>query len=225
MHKCKKHPCPKPASCKCRGVRDANVPVIWLIGGTGAGKNSVCMMLAEKYGFEVYNPASMLRAEIAAGSAKSDEYNEAMANGELVPDDDIIQMLEKSMMKVRKNAKGYAVSSFPKTAAQGQMFEKFISPIDLILHMRCPDELCISRTAKRAAEAGAEAHREDSETSAKVRLEMYKRTINGIIETFREKIKDIDAKKPLEDVFNDVIPIVEQTMATKLANTPEPTCD
>lgn len=225
MHKCKKHPCPKPETCKCRTVREAQVPVIWMIGGAGSGKAAVGRALNEKFGFDYLSTGDLLRQAAKNGGHKAQTYERAIGAGRLVDDDDVVQLLEKTMRQLlQKKSKGYVVS-FAKNLLQAELFERFIAPSDLILLLECTDETMLARSKARAAAAGEMSDVDDMEETVRTRIEQFRSTLDDLKKSYGPKIKTIDAEATLEEVMAKVEPIVEEVRLKKLAMMPKPTCD
>lgn len=225
MHKCKKHPCPKPETCKCRTVREAQIPVIWLIGGAGSGKRTVGRALHEAFGFDYLSSGELLRQAAKSGNAKAQEFDRSIVAGRLVEDDDIVQLLEKTMRQLLlKKTPGYVVS-FAKTVAQAELFERFIAPTDLVLLLECSDETMQARSKARAVAAGEMQDMDDMEETVKLRIDQFRSTLDDFKKTYGPKIKTIDAEEAIDDVMAKVTAIVEEVRVTKLANTAKPTCD
>lgn len=224
MHKCKKHPCPNPATCKCRTIRDAKIPIIWLIGGTGSGKKTHGIEMAKKFHFDFISTGDLLRSKVASGSNKAQEYQRLMSNGILVPDEEVIELLEKTMKQKLKESHGF-VLSFTKNVQQADLFEKFIAPVDLIIYLECSDDAMMARTLTRAKAAGSTAATDDTEFLAQVRIEQFRKSFDAIQAKYADKIKTIDCNGAIAEIWELLVPLVEQTIAYKLENTTDPKCD
>lgn len=224
MHKCKKHPCPKPETCKCRTVREANVPIVWLLGGTGSGKNTVGTALTAKYGFDYLNTGELLRTEAKSGSRRGAEYERAIAAGRLIGDDDIVQMLERIMKHRLRQTRGY-VLCFAKNVQQAELFERYIAPADLIVQLHCSAETMKARATARAAAAGANMELDDVGETIDLRIQQYRAGIEEILTKYGARVRRVDAEGGVADVLAVVEPLVEEVTARKLAETPKPTCD
>lgn len=225
MHKCKKHPCPKPATCKCRKVRDARVPVIWVLGPVGSGKGAQSAKMVEQFGFSHFSTGELLREEVRSGSEKGIEIQEYIDRGDPVPDEDVTRVLERAMMRSVKTAKGYLVDNYPINKEQACLFEEFIAPVDLILLFECTEDTCIQRILNRAMVDGENARADDNEEIVKKRFEDFNNTINDITEPRAEIVKRINAERTEDEIYEELMPIIEEAIACKLANTADPTCD
>jgi len=86
----------------------AKVAVIFVLGGPGAGKGTQCANLVRDYGFTHLSAGDLLRAEQERdGSQFGGMIKEIIKNGEIVPMEITVQLLENAMGDVlRKTADG-----------------------------------------------------------------------------------------------------------------------
>ena len=66
-------------------LKDAKLPVIWVLGGPGSGKGTQCDKIVSKYGYTHLSSGDLLRAEVQSGSDRGKILTEIMEKGELVP--------------------------------------------------------------------------------------------------------------------------------------------
>lgn len=215
MKKCQKHVCPKPAVCKCRTIRAARKPIVWILGGTGSGKNTQSTKILEKYGFDMIKVGSIFRAEVDSGSARGIELEKYVTNGQLVPDDQVLDTIEPLMRQKLKKTNGYVIVSFPKTIEQSTLFETYIGAADLIIHLDCSEETMIARITQRAEAAGVNSRREDNEHTARVRIAKFADTISPISEKYGDQIRKIDSELPIDEVFEAVVLLIDQMIVDK----------
>lgn len=60
-----------------------------------------------------------------------------MKRGDLVPNAEVLGLLEQAMKKVEATTSGYLIDGYPREKNQGVEFEKAIAPVDLILSIEC----------------------------------------------------------------------------------------
>lgn len=224
MHKCKKNPCPAPATCKCRTVRESQVPIIWLLGGPGSGKGTLGTSLATSNDFQYLSTGQMLRDEVASGSKPGQEFEKIMLEGRLIPDEPLIQLMERKMVKAIRVAKqGYLVN-FAKNITQAELFERFIAPVDLIVYLDCSDKTMKARMLQRAEQLGTSS---DEETEEQIRLciETFRETIEPLLEFKPDYLKIVNAEGTVEELTNTIQSMIEEVAAHKLATTVVPSCD
>jgi len=107
-----------------KALRDAQLPVIWVLGGPGSGRNTQCEKLCETYGFKNLCMGDLLRAEVASGSDLGKSIYETMERGELVDRNVALDLLKKAMLNQFDTANGYLIRGYPKNIQQAQDFEK-----------------------------------------------------------------------------------------------------
>merc|ERR1712061_108618 len=66
-------------------LKEAKLPVIWVLGGPGSGKGTQCDRIVQRYGFTHLSSGDLLRDEVASKSPRGNELNSMMRAGKLVP--------------------------------------------------------------------------------------------------------------------------------------------
>lgn len=223
MNKCRNNNCPKASTCKCRKVKHARIPIIWVLGGPGSGKSTQCKRIEKTLGLTHICTGELLRKQFDEQSEVSRQY-ENLLHGELVDDDNVIQLLEKTMLKQRKNCKGYIVDGTPRTLAQSELFETFIAPVDTAIYLDCDDVTMNSRISNRFDNAGPNVHPDDETDPALKKIEVFKLGINDIFIKYDAKINRIDANRTEDSIFDDIKPIIKKCIDLKLLNPDDDTC-
>ncbi len=70
-----------------------------------------------------------------------------MEKGQLVPDDIVIEVLQKNLNELPKG-RGYILDGFPRTVPQAEALSK-IAKIDVVMQLSVPDEFIIERLTTR----------------------------------------------------------------------------
>src|SRR5688572_912755 len=97
-----------------------------LFGPPGSGKGTQSEKLVEKYGLLHLSTGNLLREEIAAKTPLGKEAKKFIDNGQLVPDEVVIGMVD-SYFDLHKEGKGFLFDGFPRTVAQAQALDKLLS--------------------------------------------------------------------------------------------------
>ena len=97
-----------------------------LFGPPGAGKGTQSEKLIEKYQLVHISTGDIFRGHIQQQSELGKKVSQLIADGELVPDSITIAMLEEEIGK-NPDAKGFIFDGFPRTVAQAEALDKFLS--------------------------------------------------------------------------------------------------
>lgn len=222
MQKCHKNTCPNPRTCKCRTVREAVIPIVWLIGGTGAGKMTLGKSLAEHFDMDYVSTGEVLRQVVNDHKDKNAKtIDKTMNEGQLVNDEIVVEILDRHLRKLLKKSKGFIVS-FAKNLNQAALFEKFISPVDLMLYLEASDETLKARSKARAADGGG--NEDDLEELIDERIKVFHSYIEDVKKEYKDHLRVISAERSAEEIMSEVVPLIEAVTAKKLAEKPQPTC-
>lgn len=195
-------------------MRDANVPIIWVLGGPGCGKGTQCEKIVAKYNFSHFSTGDLLREEVASGSDKGKELQEMMKQGILVPNEAVLKLLEAAMAKALSSTVGYLIDGYPREPAQGPEFEKFIAPVDIVLYFECSNETLVKRILKRASESKT-VRADDNEESLKTRIATFRENTEKILSQYPTQLKRINAERDPAEIFADVEKYIDELLASK----------
>lgn len=195
----------------------SNTPIIWILGGPGCGKGTQCEKIVQRYRFTHLSTGDLLRAEVASGSEKGRALEAIMREGRLVPNEEVLCLLEKAIRSKMSCSKGFLIDGYPREKDQGIAFESRIGPADLILYFECTDETMIKRIMGRAA-ASAEKRADDNEETIKTRLATFRANTNAILAQYVNKTLTINAERGVDVIFNEVVCAIDAVLKKKYAN-------
>ncbi|XP_055637254.1 adenylate kinase isoenzyme 1 isoform X2 [Toxorhynchites rutilus septentrionalis] len=195
-------------------MRDANVPIIWVLGGPGCGKGTQCEKIVSKYNFSHFSTGDLLRDEVASGSDKGKELQEMMKKGMLVPNETVLKLLEAAMTKVVGSTVGFLIDGYPREPSQGVDFEKLIAPVDIILYFECSNETLVARILHRAAQS-ATVRADDNEETLKTRIATFRENTEKILVQYPQQLRRINAERAPEEIFADVEKSIDELLAKK----------
>jgi len=182
-------------------LKDAKLPVIWVLGGPGSGKGTQCDKIVEKYGFTHLSSGDLLRAEVQSGSDRGKILTEIMEKGELVPLFVVLDLLAEAMLSKLSGSKGFLIDGYPREVQQGKEFEAEILPCTQILYFDVSDATMTERLLNRGKSSGRV---DDNEETIKKRLDTFHKHSKPVIDAYSAKCKSIPAERDPKDIFADV---------------------
>ena len=132
-----------------------------LLGGPGTGKGTQSAFIAEKYKIPQISTGDMLRAAIRARTQFGQQAKELMDQGELVPDEIIIGLVEERIT-FPDCEKGFLLDGFPRTIGQAEALIQRGIRIDLVIEINLNDDEIVKRISGRRVhpESGRTYHME-----------------------------------------------------------------
>lgn len=124
-----------------------------LFGYPGSGRGSQGRALARKFDLEYVATGPMLDREIKEGTETGRRVTALYENGQLVPDEIVVQLIEKRLAETR-GVKGYIFKGFPRTLVQSYILDgllkKYGSSISQIIEIEVPTLELIRRLDERS---------------------------------------------------------------------------
>ncbi|MBQ9267115.1 MAG: adenylate kinase [Clostridia bacterium] len=124
-----------------------------ILGAPGSGKGSQCKWITRDYNVPHISTGDILRKNIADGTELGMKAKAYMDNGELVPDELVIDLLKARLDEADCKENGFLLDGFPRTVAQAQALDEYLSAhgigIDKVINLEVPDEEIMSRAVNR----------------------------------------------------------------------------
>merc|ERR1712088_1292089 len=182
-------------------LREAKLPIVWVLGGPGCGKGTQCDKIVAKYGFTHLSSGDLLREEVGSGSNRGKQLTAIMEKGDLVPLQVVLDLLAEAMIGKLGGSKGFLIDGYPREVAQGQEFEKEIAPCTKILYFEVKDETMTERLLKRGQSSGRV---DDNVETIKKRLDTFHKHSKPVIDAYASKCACIPAERSVDEIFADV---------------------
>lgn len=139
-----------------------------LFGKPGAGKGTQAAFLKDKYNLVHISTGDIFRYNIKNQTKLGKLAQSYMDKGDLVPDEVTIQMLQEEVEK-NPNAEGFIFDGFPRTFAQAEALDAFLTSKGMRIHgtlaLEADDEVLIKRLLERGKVSG----RTDDQDEEKIR--------------------------------------------------------
>jgi len=177
-----------------------NPTVVFVLGGPGSGKGTQCANIVEHFGYTHLSAGDLLRAEIKSGSENGTMIQNMIKEGKIVPSEVTIKLLQRAMQE-NGNDK-FLIDGFPRNEENRAAFEEVtkIEPA-FVLFFDCPEEEMERRLLSRN-----QGREDDNIETIRKRFKVFLESSLPVIEhyTAREKVRKIDAGRPVEEVFESV---------------------
>ncbi|XP_024987790.1 UMP-CMP kinase 3-like isoform X2 [Cynara cardunculus var. scolymus] len=174
--------------------------VIFVLGGPGSGKGTQCANIVEHFGYTHLSAGDLLRAEIKSGSENGTMIQNMIKEGKIVPSEVTIKLLEKAISE-NENDK-FLIDGFPRNEENRAAFESVTGIVpEFVLFFDCPEEEMEKRLLGRN-----QGREDDNIDTIRKRFRVYMESSLPVIEYYnsKEKVRKIDAAKPVGEVFEAV---------------------
>jgi len=200
------------------------VTVVFVLGGPGVGKGTQCERLVRDYGFVHLSAGDLLRAEQNKPGSKNGELiSNCIKNGEIVPMEVTVKLLEEAIGAALKappsGAQGWGdgqgrflVDGFPRKMDQAIKFDQEVCLSAFVLFFACTEEVMLERLLGRAQTSG---RADDNEETIKKRFKTFEDTSMPVIDYYREqnKVVEVDATASIDNVYVEVKKAMDQKFA------------
>lgn len=147
---------------------------IVIFGAPGSGKGTQSDNIIAEYGVEHISTGDVLRAEIKAETELGKVAASYINDGNLVPDELIIDILASTLDAKGKDINGVIFDGFPRTIAQAKALDKMLADrgeqVSVVIGLEVDDKELINRIIARGKTSG---RADDNEETAKKRLSTY----------------------------------------------------
>jgi adenylate kinase len=183
-----------------------------LLGKQGAGKGTQATWVSQHYGVPHLSTGDMFREQAALGTAFGLEAKRDMDEGELVPDEIVVGVVEECLAPGGPLGDGFVLDGFPRTLHQAVELDRLLGsdPLDVAVNIDVPRDIVLERLAGRRVcencqrvyhvtsppasnwtcdNCGGRVVQRDDDTEEAIdrRLELYERETVPIIDHYRER--------------------------------------
>ena len=178
---------------------------IVLFGPPGAGKGTQSEKLIHQYHLVHLSTGDIFRANIKGGTELGNKAKQFMDQGQLVPDEITIGMLESEADK-HPDAKGYIFDGFPRTPKQAEALDNFLNSkgtsISGMIALEVDEEELRTRLMIRGKDSG----RPDDQDPAIIqkRIDVYKNETEPVRDFYmaQNKYTGINGIGSIDEIFD-----------------------
>ena len=184
---------------------------IVIFGAPGSGKGTQSERIVEKYGLDHISTGDVLRAEIAANSELGVVAKGLIDNGQLIPDELMVNILAARLDKLG-NSKGVIFDGFPRTIAQAEALKVMLNErgqdVTAMIELDVPEDELMTRLLKRGELSG---RADDNEETIKKRLVVYAEQTLPLKEWYKKEGKHcyINGLGELDRIFADIVAAID----------------
>lgn len=147
---------------------------IVIFGAPGSGKGTQSEKLIDEYGLFHISTGEVLRDHIARGTELGKIADSFISQGQLIPDDLMVDILADVLDSNPETAKGVIFDGFPRTIPQAKALKKMLSDrnskVHAVVGLEVDDNELIDRLLKRGLESGRS---DDNLETINQRLKVY----------------------------------------------------
>ena len=173
-----------------------------LFGPPGAGKGTQSETIVNNYDLVHLSTGNMLRAEIQSGSELGERVKSIMAEGKLVSDEIVIELIRNHLQK-NPEAAGFIFDGFPRTVAQAEALDKLMeeqgNAITCMVSLFVHEEELVRRLLQRGKESG---RTDDTEETIKARIKEYENKTLPVAKYYGEqdKLYEVNGVGSIDDI-------------------------
>ena len=173
--------------------------MIILFGLAGSGKGTQGKALSEFFGWRTISVGEAIR--------RTGEYDDTINQGKLIPDDDVIRIMDKQIAKIESEGFDIILDGYPRNAYQaGYIMQTMADKIDGAIVLEVPKEELYNRLALRGRADDLERESIDR------RFEIFEHNIDQILPLLEAKnipIERVDGVGKVEEVTARLVQVVK----------------
>lgn len=185
---------------------------IVIFGAPGSGKGTQSDKMIAQYGFNHISTGDVLRNEIKNGTELGKTAKSYIDQGQLIPDDLMVNILASVYDSFGKEHKGVIFDGFPRTIAQAEALKEMLAKrghkIAAMVELDVPEEELMKRLILRGQQSGRS---DDNEETIKKRLNVYHSQTSPLIDWYKKEgiHHHIKGTGNLDRIFDDICKVID----------------
>lgn len=185
---------------------------IVIFGAPGSGKGTQSELMIKKYGLGHISTGDVLRSEIKAGTELGRTAQGFIDNGQLIPDELMIDILASVYDGFGKDHEGVIFDGFPRTIPQADALKKMLSErghsVAAMIELDVPEDILMERLINRGKQSGRS---DDNEETIRKRLTVYHNQTAPLVDWYKadgthHRVKGYGE---IDDIFADVCRVID----------------
>jgi len=203
-----------------------------ILGAPGVGKGTQAKLLADSYQLAHISTGDMLREAIQDGTDLGDRVQHYVENGDLVPNDLIVEIVDHRLDKEDCN-QGFILDGFPRTVPQAEKLNELLVQknmmLDGVISIEVDKEEIIQRLSSRfvckscgqmmtyteskiqdisCEQCGGELIRrkDDESQTVRHRLDVYEKQTSALLDFYKEKnlLIEINGVGNIQEIYKRI---------------------
>lgn len=180
---------------------------IVLFGAPGSGKGTQSAKLIDRYGLYHISTGELLRSHINRGTELGKLADKYISQGQLIPDDLMVKILDDVLDKEASGKKGVVFDGFPRTVPQAEALKELLRKRGTDLHavvgLEVPEDELVERMLSRGEKTG---RADDNIDTIRKRLDVYHKQTQPLKEyyTGEGKYIGVNGSGIVDEIFHDI---------------------
>ena len=185
---------------------------IVIFGAPVSGKGTQSDKMIAKYGFKHISTGDVLRNEIKNGTELGKTAKGYIDNGQLIPDDLMVNILASVYDSFGKEHEGVIFDGFPRTIPQAEALKKMLAErghkVAAMIELDVPEDELMKRLILRGKQSGRS---DDNEETIKKRLTVYHNQTAPLIDWYEKEgiHHHINGLGDLDRIFADICKVID----------------
>ncbi len=180
---------------------------IVIFGAPGSGKGTQSEKLIDEYGLFHISTGEVLRDHIARGTELGKIADSFISQGQLIPDDLMVDILANVLDSNQETTKGVIFDGFPRTIPQAKALKKMLeernSKVHAVVGLEVDDNELVDRLLKRGRQSGRS---DDNLETIHQRLKVYHDQTSPLRDYYLSegKYHSIHGSGSIDDIFTTI---------------------
>lgn len=186
-----------------------------LFGAPGSGKGTQSEKIINNYGLHHISTGEVLRDHIKRETELGKTAQKYISEGQLIPDELMISILDDVLEKEAKGKKGVIFDGFPRTIPQAEalndLLKKRGTELSAVIGLEVPEEELVERMLNRGKMTG---RADDNLETIKKRLDVYHNQTSPLRDHYMKQNKylPINGSGNVDEIFRNISENIDKTM-------------